>query len=281
MTTSIISIQSQVVHGHVGNSAAALPMQAHGGNVAAVPTTLLSNHPGFETMRGRVLEPELVGDLLRGVEERGLIETSRYTVSGYLGSRANGEVVAAFVKRARQLNPDITYICDPVMGDANLGVFVSDQVVECLCDELVPLADLLTPNQFEVGLIAGCQLSTWRELEAAALKIQAQRGARLVATGCTLSDTPDGSLENIVFEDQSCTRLTSLRLPMVPVGTGDLYTGLLTASLARDLTLVAAARRAAAIILAVLGRTMAEGEHEMQLASVIETLGAGCEEHSQ
>lgn len=109
------------------------------------------------------------------------------------------------------------------MGDANLGVFVSDQVVECLCDELVPLADLLTPNQFEVGLIAGCQLSTWRELEAAALKIQAQRGARLVATGCTLSDTPDGSLENIVFEDQSCTRLTSLRLPMVPVGRRSLH----------------------------------------------------------
>lgn len=172
MTTSIISIQSQVVHGHVGNSAAVLPMQAHGLNVAAVPTTLLSNHPGFETMRGRVLEPELVGDLLRGIEERGLIETSRYVVSGYLGSRANGEVVAAFVKRARQLNPDITYICAPVMGDANLGVFVADQVVECLCDELVALADLLTPNQFEVGLIAGSQLSTWRELEAAVLKIQ-------------------------------------------------------------------------------------------------------------
>lgn len=281
MTTSIISIQSQVVHGHVGNSAAVLPMQAHGLNVAAVPTTLLSNHPGFETMRGRVLEPELVGDLLRGVEERGLIETSRYIVSGYLGSRANGEVVAAFVKRARQINPDITYICDPVMGDANLGVFVSDQVVECLCDELVPLADLLTPNQFEVGLIAGSQLSTWLELEAAVRKIQAQRGARLVVTGCTLSDTPDGSLENIVFEDKSCTRLTSPRLPMVPVGTGDLYTGLLTASLARDLTLVDAARRAATIVLDILGRTMAEDEHEMQLASVIETLGPACKEPSQ
>ena len=281
MTTSIISIQSQVVHGHVGNSAAVLPMQAHGLNVAAVPTTLLSNHPGFETMRGRVLEPELVGDLLRGVEERGLIETSRYIVSGYLGSRANGEVVAAFVKRARQLNPDITYICDPVMGDTNLGVFVSDQVVECICDELVPLADLLTPNQYEVGLIAGSQLSTWCELEAAVLKIQEQRGARFVVTGCTLSDTPDGSLENIVFEDKSCTRLTSPRLPMVPVGTGDLYTGLLTASLARDLTLVDAARRAATIVLDILGRTMAEDEHEMQLASVIETLGPACKEPSQ
>lgn len=281
MATSIISIQSQVVHGHVGNSAAVLPMQAHGLNVAAVPTTLLSNHPGFETMRGRVLEPELVGDLLRGVEERGLIETSRYIVSGYLGSRANGEVVAAFVKRARQRNPDIIYICDPVMGDAHLGVFVADQVVECLCDELVPLADLLTPNQFEVGLIVGSRPSTWRELAAAVVQIQARRGARVVVTGCTLADTPAGSLENIVFDGKNRTRLTSPRLPMVPVGTGDLYTGLLNAKLARGDTLVEAARRAATAVLDILERTMAENEHEMQLGSVIETLGPACGKSAQ
>lgn len=272
MTTSIISIQSQVVHGHVGNSAAVLPMQARGLNVAAVPTTLLSNNPHFETMRGRVLEPELVGDLLRGVEERGLIETCRYIVSGYLGSRANGEVVAAFVQRARQLNPHITYICDPVMGDANLGVFVADQVVECLLDHLVPLADLLTPNQFEVGLMTQTQPRTWRELEAAAARIQAHRGARLVITGCAFPDTPDGLLENVVFDGEMRTRLTSPRLPIVPVGTGDLFTGLLTASLAHGHTLVEAARDAASVVLDVLGRTMAEGEHEMQLGSVIDAL---------
>lgn len=275
MTTSVISIQSQVVHGHVGNSAAILPMQVHGLNVAAVPTTLLSNHPGFETMRGRVLESELVGDLLRGVEERGLIETSRYIVSGYLGSRANGDVVAAFVERARQINSDIIYICDPVMGDSNLGVFVADQVVECICNELVPLADILTPNQFEVGLIARGQPGNWTQLDAAVRQIQMLRNARLVVTGCTLDDTPNGSLENIVFEERSCTRLTSLRLPIVPVGTGDLYTGLLITKLAQGQALVEAARSAAAIVLEVLGRTVAEGEHEMQLASVIDALGPG------
>lgn len=273
MTTSVISIQSQVVHGHVGNSAAVLPMQVHGLNVAAVPTTLLSNHPGFETMRGRVLESELVGDLLRGVEERGLIETSRYIVSGYLGSRANGDVVAAFIERARQINPDIIYICDPVMGDSNLGVFVADQVVECICSELVPLADILTPNQFEVGLIARSQPRNWTQLDAAVRQIHMLRNARLVVTGCTLDDTPDGSLENIVFEERSCTRLTSPRLPVVPVGTGDLYTGLLITKLAQGQALVEAARGAAAIVLEVLGRTVAEGEHEMQLASVIDALG--------
>ncbi|WP_244629995.1 pyridoxal kinase [Brucella intermedia] len=272
MQTSIISIQSQVVHGHVGNSAAVLPMQARGLNVAAVPTTLLSNNPHFETMRGRVLEPELVGDLLRGVEERGLIETSRYIVSGYLGSRANGEVIAAFVERARQINPDITYICDPVMGDSNLGVFVADQVIECLLGHLVPLADLLTPNQFELGLLTQSQPTTWPMLKAEAAKIQTIRGARLIVTGCTFPDTPDGSLENIVFEDGTFMRLTSPRLPIVPVGTGDLFTGVVTANLAHGRDLVGAARNAAAVVLDVLGRTIAEGEHEMQLGSVIDAL---------
>ncbi|MDZ3832616.1 MAG: pyridoxal kinase [Sphingopyxis sp.] len=281
MNTSVISIQSQVVHGHVGNSAAVLPMQAHGLNVAAVPTTLLSNHPGFATMRGRVLESDLVGDLLRGVEERGLIETSRYIVSGYLGSRANGEVVADFVERARQINPDIIYVCDPVMGDAHLGIFVADQVVDCLCERLVPIADLLTPNQFEVGLIAGCQPSTWRDLEAAAIEIQAHRRARLVVTSCALADTPPDMLENILFEDSSCTRLSSPRLPLVPAGTGDLYTGLLVAGLARDFTLVDAARRAAAVVLDILGCTMAEGKNEMQLASVIDLLRPASSKHAR
>ncbi|WP_139976552.1 pyridoxal kinase [Ochrobactrum sp. CGA5] len=274
MTTSIISIQSQVVHGHVGNSAAVLPMQAHGLNVAAVPTTLLSNNPHFETMRGRVLESELVGDLLRGVEERGLIETSRYIVSGYLGSQANGDVVAAFVERARRINPDIKYICDPVMGDANLGIFVADPVVECIIERLVPLADLLTPNQFELGLVASTEPTSWSALEAAAGQVQAHRGARLVVTGCNLADTPAGLLENVVFDQETCTRLTSPRLPIVPVGTGDLFTGLLTAKLTRGHTLVDAARGAAVTISEVLRRTMGAGEHDMQLASVIDVLGS-------
>lgn len=273
--TSIISIQSQVVHGHVGNSAAVLAMQARGLDVAAVPTTLLSNHPGFDTMRGRVLESELVGDLLRGVEERGLIETSNFIVSGYLGSRANGEVVAAFVERARQLNPDIIYVCDPVMGDANLGIFVAEQVVECFLEDLVPLADILTPNQFELGLITGRQLVSWPELQAAAEKVQQQRGARLVVTGCTLADTLPESLENIVFDGKTSTRLTSRLSPISPVGTGDLFTGLLTANLTAGRILVDAAREAATTVLQVLERTIVAGEQEMQLGRVSDILFAG------
>jgi len=272
MSTSVISIQSQVVHGHVGNSAALLPMQIRGLTVAAVPTTLLSNNPHFETMRGRVLESELVGDLLRGVEERGLVKTSRYIVSGYLGSRANGEALAAFVERARKINPDIVYICDPVMGSSELGVFVPKPVVECLLDQLVPLADLLTPNHFELGLMAGEPVGTWEKLAHAASAVAARRGAKIVVTGCDLVDTPEGVLENIVFDGEKQIRLPTPHLPIVPVGTGDLFTGLLTANLVHGNDLTTATRDAAAVISDILSRTIAAGEPEMQLASVIDAL---------
>ena len=96
----VISIQSQVVTGHVGISAAVYPMQAEGVTVAAVPTTLLSNHPQYPTMRGRVLDADLVTDLLLGVEERGLIEQAAVLITGYLGSPAIAAAVADFAERA-------------------------------------------------------------------------------------------------------------------------------------------------------------------------------------
>src|SRR5580704_12039650 len=113
---SVISIQSQVAYGHVGNSAAVFPMQMHGIDVIAVPTVLLSNRPGYPTIRGRVLEAQLVRDLLLGIEERGTIESSSMILSGYLGSAEIAAVVADFVTRAKARNPKLTYCCDPVLG---------------------------------------------------------------------------------------------------------------------------------------------------------------------
>src|ERR1700742_262755 len=114
---NVISIQSQVAWGHVGNSAAVFPMQMHGIDVVAVPTTLLSNRPGYPTIRGRVLEAQLVADLLVGIAERGVIDTASMILSGYLGSADIGTVVADFVARARQANPRLRYTLDPVLGD--------------------------------------------------------------------------------------------------------------------------------------------------------------------
>src|SRR4029079_9165878 len=109
---NVISIQSQVAYGHVGNSAAVFPMQMHGIDVVAVPTTLLSNRPGYPTIRGRVLEAELVADLLAGIRDGGALETASMMLSGYLGAAEIASVVAGFVTRAKALNPALRYVCD-------------------------------------------------------------------------------------------------------------------------------------------------------------------------
>lgn len=151
----VISIQSQVVHGHVGNSAAVFPMQAAGIRVAAVPTTLFSNNPHYPTLRGRIVDSDLLEDLLLGIDERGLVEQARILVTGYLGSRENALVVANFVARAKARNPSLCYVCDPVMGDADVGIYVAAGIREAFVERLIPLADIITPNQFELGLVVG------------------------------------------------------------------------------------------------------------------------------
>ena len=118
---NVISIQSQVAYGHVGNSAAVFPMQMHGIDVTAVPTTLLSNRPGYPTIRGRVLDAQLVANLLLGIEERGAVDTAQMILSGYLGSPDIAAVVADFVARAKARNPELLYCCDPVLGTLNMG----------------------------------------------------------------------------------------------------------------------------------------------------------------
>src|SRR5258705_991211 len=142
----VISIQSQVAFGHVGNSAAVFPMQMHGIDVRAVPTTLLSNRPGYPSIRGRVLEPQLVADLLRGVEERGAVDTCEMILSGYLGSPEIAAVVADFLARARARNPKLTYWCDPVLADRDRGLFVPARIPPLVLARLSPLSATLTPD---------------------------------------------------------------------------------------------------------------------------------------
>lgn len=261
----VISIQSQVVHGHVGNSAAVFPMQASGLTVAAVPTTLLSNHPHYPTMRGQILPCELIADLLTGVEERGLVEKASVLVTGYLGSPANASVVADFVARAKKRNPDLSYVCDPVIGDDDIGVFVADGLVKAFRDTLVPMASAITPNQFELQLLSGQAIRSAAELRAAADRLGSRAMRTVVVTGSTLADTPDGKVETICYEAGRLHRVATDRLPIRPCGTGDLFTGLFVAGIAKGLGAIDACEQATARVLRILERTMDAGAEEMQL----------------
>lgn len=265
----VISIQSQVAYGHVGNSAAAFPMQLGGLQVVQVPTTLLSNHPHYATMRGRMLESALVSDLLRGVEERGLVDTAAIILTGYMGSVETARIVANFIRRAKERNPSLFYVCDPVMGDDDLGVFVADGLPEIMRSDLVPLADLITPNQFEFEMLAGMSARDEASLLSAAELIVSGSGKQIVVTGCHLTNTPDNHVEVVTPQGGHLYRVAAPRLPIRPCGTGDLFTGLLVVELAKKTSLSTAMQIAAGRIRHVLERTMKTGSEEMRLDALL------------
>jgi pyridoxine kinase len=266
---TVISIQSQVAYGHVGNSAAVFPMQMHGIDVIAVPTTLLSNRPGYPTIRGRVLDARLVADLLLGVEERGALETARVILSGYLGSAEITAMVADFVQRAKARNPALTYCCDPVLGDRDGGLFVQADIPPLMRDLLCPLADLITPNHFEFEWLCGAKATTIDQVIALAQALMMRGPSTIVVTSAELADTPDGQIETLAVERSQARpkawRLRTPRLPISPSGTGDLFASLLVSARVREADTPDALSHAASATFAVLERTAARGTEEMRI----------------
>jgi pyridoxine kinase len=261
----VISIQSQVAFGHVGNSAAVFPMQMHGIDVIAVPTTLLSNRPGYPTLRGRVLDAELVADLLRGIEERGALDDASVILSGYLGSAQIADVVADFVARAKHSNPNLHYVLDPVLGDRDRGLFVQADIPPLVRDRLCPLASIVTPNHFEFEWLAGASAATADQLIANAQAFLVSGPSTVIVTSAELADTPDGDIDTLAVERSRAFRVRTPRLPINPNGTGDLFAALYTAARVLDEDTPEALAHAASGVFAVLERTAACGTTEMRI----------------
>ena len=146
--TLVISIQSQVVMGHVGNSAAVFPMLAAGLEVAPLPTVIFSNTPDYPTLHGRPLPADFFAELLQGLWDRGLPERADMLLTGYIGSVEVAGLLADFVARAKAANPRLRYYCDPVMGDELPGLYVPHAIADTFRDRLLPLADIASPNPF-------------------------------------------------------------------------------------------------------------------------------------
>jgi pyridoxine kinase len=269
---NVISIQSQVAFGHVGNSAAVFPMQMHGIDVIAVPTTLLSNRPGYPTIRGRVLEAQLVADLLLGIEERGAVDACDMILSGYLGSPDIAAVVADFVARAKARHPALLYCCDPVLGDRDRGLFVQADIPPLVRDRLCPLADIITPNHFEFEYLGGAGATTTGQVIAQAQTLLGRGPSTVIITSAELSDTPDGEIETLAVERSQSWRVRTPKLPISPSGTGDLFASLFAAARVEGNDTPQALGHAASAIYAVLARTAAEGTEEMRIVASAEQL---------
>ena len=267
---TVISIQSQVAFGHVGNSAAVFPMQMHGIDVIAVPTTLLSNRPGYPTVRGKVLDAQLVADLLLGVEERGALDTCKMILSGYLGSPGIAAVVADFVARARARHPHLTHCCDPVLGDRDRGLFVHAGIPPLVRDLLCPLADIITPNHFEFEYLCGAKVTTGDQVIAQARLLRGP--STVVVTSAELEGKPAGEIETLAVERSRTWRVRTPQLPISPNGTGDLFAALFASARVLGSNTPDALGHAASAIFAVLERTAISGAEEMRIVESAELL---------
>jgi pyridoxine kinase len=270
---AVLSIQSAVACGHVGNSAATLPLQRLGFDVFAVNTVLLAHHPGHGRWRGHKVAPAQIEAIVAGLEEHGVLIRCAAVLSGYLGDAAVADVVQRAVAAVRAVRPGALYVCDPVIGDDHAGVFVAAGIPEAIRDRLLPAADIVTPNRFELAHLSGRPVDGLDDALAAAAELRA-RGPRLVvATGLTLPDQPE---QVAVLADNASETwlLTTPRHPVALGGTGDAFSALFLGHYLATADLRLALERAVAAIYALVERTHAAGADELCLVAAQDELAA-------
>jgi pyridoxine kinase len=261
-----LSIQSSVAYGHVGNSAAVFPLQRLGHEVWPVSTVVFSNHTGYGAWRGPLLPPGDVADVITGIEERGVLDQVDAVLSGYQGGAGIAEVILDAVARVRAANPKASYTCDPVMGNASSGCFVHPDIPPILRERVVPRADVITPNQFELGFLTGSEPETLDEILTSA-EVARKMGPRTVLiTSVQRSDRPADTTEMVAVDDDGAWIVQTPKLPLKANGSGDVTSALFTAHLLATDAPTALGRTAASVF-ALLEETLRSGERELRLVA--------------
>ncbi|GAA1057129.1 pyridoxal kinase PdxY [Agromyces luteolus] len=261
----VLSIQSAVAYGHVGNSAAVFPLQRIGVEVMPVYTVNFSNHTGYGAWRGPLIAPTDVADVISGIEDRGAFPKVDVILSGYQGSEGIADVILDAVARIKTANPDAIYSCDPVMGNAKSGCFVAPTIPVLLRDRVVPAADLITPNQFELGYLTGTEPDS---LESTLESVDLARGMgprTVLVTSVERPDRADGTIEMLAVDDDGAWIVETPRLPMKANGSGDVTAALFTAHYRRTGDASGALARTASSVFDLLATTHESGERELRL----------------
>ncbi|MEH3118976.1 MAG: pyridoxal kinase PdxY [Methylorubrum populi] len=260
----VLSIQSHVAYGHVGNSSAVFPMQRLGVEVWPVHTVQFSNHTGYGDWRGRVFDGPVVEEVVQGVAERGALKACDAVLSGYMGSADIGTAILRAVAAVRAANREALYCCDPVIGDTCSGVYVRPGIADFMRAQAVPAADILTPNQFELDLISGRPSDTQEAAKAAAASVQALGPRVLLVTSLTTAETPPDAIDMMAAEDGSFWRVRTPRLDLKAVsGAGDAVAALYLVHYLRTRSAALALGMAAASIHGLLRRTAEAGAEEL------------------
>jgi pyridoxine kinase len=260
-----LSIQSSVAYGHVGNSAATFPLQRLGHEVWPVHTVVFSNHTGYGAWRGPLIPPDDVRAVVTGIAERGVLPTCDGVLSGYLGGPGICEVVVDAVAQVKAANPASTYTCDPVMGNATSGCFVDPAIPPIIREQVVPVADIITPNQFELGFLTETEPDDLASTLDSADAARALGPATVLVTSFLRPDRPDDTIELLAVTGEGAWTVRTPRLPMKANGSGDLTAALFTAHLMETGSAADALASTVSSVYAVLRATLDSGDRELRI----------------
>jgi len=269
---SVISIQSHVAYGHVGNASAVFPLQRLGFEVWPVMTVQFSNHTGYGAWTGEVFSAGHIAGIIEGMRARGVLQTASAVLSGYMGDAALGQAILQVREEIKQDNPGALYCCDPVMGDVGRGVFVRPGIPEFMRECAVPAADVVTPNQFELELLTGVQVRCLGDALEGARRILAMGPHMVLVTSLHHQETPADRIEMLAATAQGAWVTGTPLLPLAPPpnGAGDALSALFLGQLLLGRSVPEALSRSTAGIYAIIEATFSAGTRELQLVAAQE-----------
>ena len=270
--TTILSIQSSVAYGHVGNSAVTFPLMRMGVTVWPVITVHFSNHTGYGSWRGPLLSAPDLRDVIRGIDERGVLGEVDAVLSGYQGGEDIGAMILDAVALVKLRNPAAIYCCDPVLGDADRGYFVRTGIPELMRQRVVPAAQIITPNQFELEALTGLRVSTMGEVLNAADAARRLGPEVVLVTSVLRQDGPPGTIDMVAVNAEGAWQVTTPRLPQTFTGSGDVTAATFLATLLDTGDVSGALAHTAAVIYGLLLVTAASGGTELALIAAQDEL---------
>ena len=260
---NILSIQSHVAFGHVGNSSAVFPMQRLGHEVWPIHTVQFSNHTGYGAWRGRVFDGPMIDEVMEGVAERGVLQGCDAVLSGYMGSADIGEAILSAAARVKAANPAALYCCDPVIGDVGRGVFVRPGIPDFMRDKALPAADIVTPNQFELDWLSGVETKTLAHARRALGLVHDAGPAVILVTSFLGEDTPADAIDLLASGPDGLFRVRTPRLDLSVNGAGDAVAALFLVHWLETKSVAHALSAAASSVYGLLKRTGEAGAREI------------------
>ncbi|EOG5375186.1 pyridoxal kinase PdxY [Cronobacter turicensis] len=267
---NILAIQSHVVFGHAGNSAAEFPMRRLGANVWPLNTVQFSNHTQYGQWTGAVMPPSHLTEIVQGIAAIGQLSRCDAVLSGYLGSAEQGEHILEIVRQVKTANPQAKYFCDPVMGHPEKGCIVAPGVAEFHARFALPASDIIAPNLLELEMLSGHAVASVDEAVATARELVARGPQIVLVKHLARAGYHQDRFEMLLVTSDEAWHISR---PLVdfgarqPVGVGDVTSGLLLVKLLQGATLREALEHVTAAVYDIMVTTKRMEEYELQVVA--------------